>query len=97
MTKQLDTLIERGASCVGGDIIFRGKSMGTLKNEVFAISSEGEAELAIDEAPIKSETPKPRATKAKPAKAEPAKAEPVPEVDMGDLADLADLAGLDQE
>lgn len=49
----LEILIERGAQVVGGDVVFRNKSMGRLRNGVFDISHDGEQELAIEEVEVK--------------------------------------------
>jgi hypothetical protein len=93
LSNQLDELMARGAACVAGDIIFRGKSMGYLKNGVFVISDDGDAELTITEVAAVEVAPK----AAKPRKKkdevveEQAPAAPAAPADDLDLSDLGDL------
>lgn len=86
MSDQLQALISRGAACVGGDVVFRGQSMGRIKNGVFAISTEGEAELSITEV----EAVEVKAQKAPTKKVAPKKKSETDETGdlMGDLSDL---------
>lgn len=68
MPDQLEILMQRGAQCVGGDVVFRNKSMGRLRNGVFDISSDGLAELEItdvDAVEVKPAENKPRKPRAK--------------------------------
>lgn len=90
----LQTLLDRGAEAVGGDLIFRGKSMGKFRNGEFVPSEDGLAEGEIDEAQVKV------VTAAKPEKKGRGKKESAPEVqetEVEPVADLSDdpLAGLD--
>lgn len=78
----VEIFMARGADSVGGDLILRNKSMGTTRNGVFVISADGEAELAIEEAVVK--------TPAKAAKTKIKIENPVAEPAADDVA-----AGLD--
>jgi hypothetical protein len=59
----LDKLLALGASAVGGDLIYKHKSLGQFRNGDFYPSAEGLALAEIDDVVIKSETP-PAPTKA---------------------------------
>ena len=87
MSNQLDQLMARGAQCSAGDIVLRNVSMGRLKNGVFAITPEGEAELGVLE--VEAVEVAPKATKSRKKKDEVVEA-PAPADDL-DLSDLGDL------
>lgn len=54
----LDKLIAMGATAVGGDLVFKHKSMGQFRNGEFYPSLDGLAMAEIDDAVIKTETVK---------------------------------------
>jgi len=58
------TLIERGAQSVCGDLIFKGKTMGRYRNGSFHITEDGLAELEVIDVVV-METPAPSKRKAK--------------------------------
>lgn len=75
--------LERGAQCVGGDLILRQKVVGQYRNGSLIVTDDGKAELEIDEVEaVEAAAPKaPRKARAKAAK---------PDADE----DLTDLDGL---
>lgn len=81
----LEKFMERGADCVAGSIILRGKTMANVRNRDLILTEDGLAELEVDEVPVRM-TPKPAAKAAKGVKAP--KADPVPEVEDDLLGDL---------
>lgn len=70
-------LLDQGAQCVGGQLIFKHKVLGDFKNGIFNPTNDGLAMAEIDDVVVKSETPK-KAAKAK-------KVEPVDDVSLDDL------------
>lgn len=97
----LDKFMERGAECVAGSIILRGKTLANMRNGDVVLTEDGLAELEIEEVvarPAKVAEPKPaakttRAPKAAKGLSVPAPVEaPAPAVadDLGDLSDLLD-------
>jgi hypothetical protein len=81
----LEKFMERGADCVAGSIILRGKTMANVRNGDLILTEDGLAELEVDEVPVRM-TPKPAAKTAKAPKA--TKVDPVPEVEIDPLDDL---------
>ena len=63
-----EKLMDMGAQCVAGDLIYKNKVLGSVRNGDLQLTQEGKDFLArdISDAVIKSETPK----KAKKAKVE---------------------------
>lgn len=59
----LDKLIAKGAYSCAGELLFKNKVMGKLRDGEFYITEEGQAELEIDDVEVKEV--KPRAKKAK--------------------------------
>lgn len=98
----LEKLMSRGADCVAGSIILRGKTMGDMRNGDLVLTMDGFAELEVDEVVVKENKPAPtapaktaRAPKAaKTAKAAPVvaptHADPATDTDPLDLGDLLD-------
>lgn len=86
----LEKFMERGADCVAGSIILRGKTMANVRNGDLILTEDGLAELEIDEVPVRT-TPKPAAKTQKPPKAD--KVEPTSKVEVDPLDDL--LGGLE--
>lgn len=72
-------MIEMGASCVGGSLLYKNKLLGNIVNGDLHLTDEGKAFLAADisDAVIKSETPK----KPKKAKVEVVEEAPAPKAD----------------
>lgn len=101
----LDKFLERGAECVAGSIILRGKTLANMRNGDMVLTEDGLAELEIEEVtarPSKAAEPKPatktaRATKAAKGLSVPAPVEPAPEVDLTDDLDLGGLLDGDVE
>lgn len=62
----LERLLERGAQCVGGDLVLRHKTVGRFRNGDFFVTEDGMAELDVLEvAAVEVKEPKkPRAKKA---------------------------------
>lgn len=92
----LEKLLERGAECVAGSIIMRGKTLGNMRNGDLILTDDGLAELEVDEVPVrmtpKAAEPKPAAKTARAPKAAKAAAPveaPVADADL-DLGDLLD-------
>lgn len=82
----LDKLIAVGAQCVGGDLLWKHKVLGSFRNGDFHISAAGEQVLAQDitDVEVKAEV-----TKAKPARK---KSQVEPMTDDTDIFDtLMDL------
>lgn len=91
MSDPVQKMLDMGASSVAGDLMFKNKVLGTMRNGVFSITPEGEEFLAIDDVVVKQDAPKAAAPKAK--KAKPAEVTPEPDqaadVDLtGDLDNL---------
>lgn len=82
----LDKLVAKGAYSCGGELLFKNKVMGQLRNGEFFISDAGKAELEISDVEIKEV--KPRSPKK--AKAEPTM-DAVDTINADD--DLQDLLG----
>ncbi len=59
----LEKLLAKGAYSAAGDIIFKNKSLGQMRNGVFAINEAGLAELEIEDVEVKEV--KPRAKRLK--------------------------------
>ena len=59
----LEKLLAKGAYSAAGDIIFKNKSLGQMRNGVFAINDAGLAELEIEDVEVKEV--KPRAKRLK--------------------------------
>lgn len=68
---QEQTLIDRGAESVCGDLIFKGKTVGRYRNGAFHITEDGLAELDVIDV-VAVETPAPSKRKAKAEAQEPA-------------------------
>lgn len=65
----IDKLLALGAESCGGDLIWKHKLLGRLRNGVLDLTEEGEKALAMDVTDVepKEDKPKkPRAPKAKP-------------------------------
>ena len=63
----LDKLVAKGAYSCGGELLFKNKVMGQLRNGEFFISDEGKAELEISDVEVKEVKPRsPRKAKAEP-------------------------------
>ena len=69
-----EKLMALGAQCVGGDLIYRHKVLGSFRNDDFNITPDGVEMLKVTDVEVKA--PKP-AAKTAPA----AKTVPKPEVD----------------
>ena len=80
----LDKLVAKGAYSCGGELLFKNKVMGTLRNGEFFISDEGKAELEVLD--VDAKEAKPRAKKT--PKTEPAPAVEPPVAVDDDLSDL---------
>lgn len=80
----LDKLVAKGAYSCGGELLFKNKVMGTLRNGEFFISDEGKAELEVMD--VDAKEAKPRAKKA--PKQESATAVEPPVAVDDDLSDL---------
>lgn len=63
----LDKLVAKGAYSCGGELLFKNKVMGQLRNGEFFISDAGKAELEISDVEIKEVKPRnPKKPKAEP-------------------------------
>ena len=66
----VERLMALGADCIAGDIIWKHKVLGTIRNGVFGITPEGMDALLIEDVQVKEivTTPKvkPKSLKAKP-------------------------------
>lgn len=88
----LDKFMERGADCVAGSIILRGKTMGNLRNGDLVLTEDGMAELEVDEvvdlrapaAPAAKTARAPKVPKAPKVETPPAQVDADP-LDLGDL------------
>ena len=60
----LEKLIAKGAYSAAGDIIFKNKVLGQMRNGEFAINEAGLAELEIEDAEVKEVKPRAKRTKA---------------------------------
>ena len=59
----LEKLIAKGAYSVAGELVFKNKVMGKLRDGEFFVSDDGMAELQIED--VEPKEVKPRAKKAK--------------------------------
>lgn len=59
----LEKLVAKGAYSAAGDIIFKNKVLGQMRNGAFVINDAGLAELEIEDADVKEV--KPRAKRIK--------------------------------
>lgn len=85
----LEKLLSTGAECVMGNIVWRGKLLGSLRNGDLILTEAGMAELDVDEVEVKEPTP---AKVVKVSKA--SKVEKQTEADDTDLAaELDELLG----
>lgn len=84
----LDKLVAKGAYSCGGELLFKNKVMGRLRDGEFYISPEGLAELEVSDVEVKEV--KPRSPKKAKAKAEPTM-DAVDTINADD--DLQDLLG----
>jgi len=80
-----DKLIAAGAQCVGGDLIWKHKVMGSFRNGDFQITEDGKAVLDMDITDVEVKEPKKPAAK---------KAKVVDAVETGKPADEFDLDSL---
>lgn len=63
----LDKLVAKGAYSCGGELLFKNKVMGQLRNGEFFISDAGKAELEISDVEVKEVKPRnPKKVKAEP-------------------------------
>lgn len=76
----LEKLIAKGAYSCAGELLFKNKVMGKLRDGEFYISEDGMAELEIEDVEVKEVKPK-----AKKAKLEAPKAELSTEDELTDL------------
>lgn len=80
-------LIDQGASCVAGQLLMKHTVLGNFRNGVFIPTDDGLRMAEIDDAVIKSETPK--KTKAKKAEVVDAPtADPVADQDFSEFDEL---------
>ncbi|MBC7618012.1 MAG: hypothetical protein H7293_03295 [Candidatus Saccharibacteria bacterium] len=78
-----EILIERGAVCVAGQLIFRNKSMGSYLNGTFIVAADGLDELEVEEVEVREVKIKPKAKKA-------GSGVPATDTAADELADLLD-------
>lgn len=62
----VDKLVSLGAECVGGDLIYKHKVMGSFRNGDFTLSADGKALLDMDITDVEVKEVKPKKAKAKP-------------------------------
>lgn len=63
----LDKLVAKGAYSCGGELLFKNKVMGRLRDGEFYISPEGLAELEVSDVEVKEVKPRsPKKPKAEP-------------------------------
>lgn len=60
----LEKLIAKGAYSAAGDIIFKNKVLGQMRNGAFVINDAGLAELEIEDADVKEVKPRAKRIKA---------------------------------
>lgn len=87
----LDKLVAKGAYSCGGELLFKNKVMGSLRNGEFHISEAGLAELQVDDVEVKEVKPRGRKAKVVEATPEPEVAEVAHEPSIDD--ELQDLLG----
>jgi hypothetical protein len=82
----IEKLMALGAESCGGDLIWKRKLMGKMRNGVLDLTADGEAALAMDVTDVEVKEDKP---KRKAKAAAPVVEAPEPEV----ILDMADLLG----
>lgn len=60
----LEKLLAKGAYSAAGDIIFKNKSLGQMRNGTFVINDAGLAELEIEDVEVKEVKPRAKRLKA---------------------------------
>ena len=60
----LEKLIAKGAYSAAGDIIFKNKVLGQMRNGAFVINDAGLAELEIEDVEVKEVKPRAKRIKA---------------------------------
>ena len=84
----LDKLVAKGAYSCGGELLFKNKVMGRLRNGEFFVTEEGLAELEVSDVEVREVKPR-SPKKVKEAAAEAAGAVEITSVED----DLQDLLG----